>query len=734
MILSLHSNTSPKCKVATFIRLPIVPARKCFDTSISLTVREHVVSDLFIYEYDDYKEFFYITGDVIRFSNHNAGKYRNMSITILFDYKSKVYNLLCLDPQKYIGSPNMFIKTPNGNLYVVLNHFSHKTDNLYREVEYRLFTVNNLTQGKAVFRYEEEKPRNWMFIEGERAFPTFSYTNPLYNSFIIIIRVDTHNKLEKTCLYIVDLVKDAVEEVAYDLKSYVRKYIDHFVRHIKENYGIIVEVDSIFSNSHIAFKRFISPNVSISAQGLIPDSDYKLINYRNKVPIYSQCKSTFLLQMESTTPYRTMHQNNVQEIKLSCSLIIQFFAYIENNELNILLTCKKVQIHTSIADYDVSSNDILLHEKYLIDKKYNIEESRLYSIDAFLSDYLIKNRDIYRWVGDSYKLEYELSNANISISKRKGIYFININNKFVLAIVWPKLLKENQSYLKVGSNWIVDLTRVKETINKHGEEDRQVFVIDVTGYINDLSIKDLVYHIVSKLQNRVTNCEIITHKSYITYKSYINAESGILYLFMILQCVIKKSKKIKDWVTSKYFVIAENNIKASPSLSRIVFLSNPYSSTFAISRTLLSEIINKISNQEDRSIYFLDFLKHLNSVSKGENEILYLYDGEIMVRHKIFIKEIIHVISTMEFKDVRYNRKVKLQCEGGIHIVINSANEIKVRMDTKRYDSIMIHGFDIRIVTGAIGKVLTEKVFKYNAAVVFSSLNLVHAIRIKIYN
>jgi len=154
MLFSAYSNILIKCKIATFIQLPVVSNRKCFDINSSVTLKEHVVSDLFTYEYNNHRTIFYVTGDVIRFTNYHVEKYRNMSIIPLFDHKSTACDLLIINPQQYIGTPSMFVKAPNGNLYAVFKDYSIKTYNYNYTTKYYLFTINNLTKGKEIFRYE----------------------------------------------------------------------------------------------------------------------------------------------------------------------------------------------------------------------------------------------------------------------------------------------------------------------------------------------------------------------------------------------------------------------------------------------------------------------------------------------------------------------------------------------------------------------------------------------------
>jgi hypothetical protein len=722
------------CKIATFIRLPVVSKRKCFDINSSVTVKEHIVSNLFTYKYNDHETIFYVTDDIIGFTNHRVEKYRGMNLIPLFDYKSKIYDLLIINPQQYIGTPSIFVKAPNGNLYAVFSHYSIKTYN-YNYIKYRLFTVNNLTKGKEIFRYEGENPGDWMRRDDQNLFPTFFYTKPLYNSFIIIMQIDTHNKLEKNCIYILDLLKDNVKEVSYDLKNYIKKHIDNFVYSLKENHEIVVEADNIFVNPRIVLNHFLTPYTPISAGEEIPDSDCKLIKYKNKIPVYNHCESTFLLQLESIISHRNMNQQKNEETKLSCSIVIQFSAYIDNNEVSILLACKKIQINVSTAVYNMPVDDILLYEKYTINDRYNISESRLYSIDAFFDDYVLKNRDIYHWDGNSYKLVYKLRNANINTLKRKGMCFITVNNQMILAIIQPKIVKEDQLCVKIGNNGIVDLSKIKEIIKAYKIQNKPL-LIDVSKYIKTISIENLVDQIFKKAQNkrkkRRKKCKVKL------YKSCTFEEAGILYIFILIHCILIKNKKTRDKTPYKRFAIVRYNIRGSHSSGKTIFLSRPYFLKYNMQSFLSNEIINKINNKTDKNIHFVDFLKHLLDASENANEVLYLYNQDLIVRHKVSIEGVryyvgegvkYHIASIMEFKDVKYNRKSQVRCEGLSNIPIESVKRITIRPSMNRYGNIAVHSFDVKIITNGV-----DKHFNYETVVIFSAINLIYATQIKVYN
>ena len=93
-----------------------------------------------------------------------------------------------------------------------------------------------------------------------------------------------------------------------------------------------------------------------------------------------------------------------------------------------------------------------------------------------------------------------------------------------------------------------------------------------------------------------------------------------------------------------------------------------------------------------------------------------------MVRHKITTDNIRHVVSIMEFKDIKYNRKFELRFKSESNSVINSRDRITIKPSINHYDDIVIHSFDIKIITRG-----ADKHFNYKDVVIFSAINLIYA-------
>jgi hypothetical protein len=413
-----------------------------------------------------------------------------------------------------------------------------------------------------------------------------------------------------------------------------------------------------------------------------------------------------------------------------------------------MLACKGIQIRVSTDSHDVPINDILLHEKYPINGRYNIDESRLYSIDAFFDDYVFKNGNIYHWEVDSYKLAHKLSSANINMLKRRGICLITANNQLVLAVIQPKLIEENPACIRIGNNRIVDLSKIEEII-KACKMQNKPLIIDVSEYTKTISVKESVDQIAEKIRGKRKKrrkkgrkkCEVGL------YKSYTLEEAGTLYTFMLFKCVLikivpMKNRKIRDKIPYTRFAIVRHDIREGRSNGKIILLSQPYFYLLKhnMKSILLNEIINKIKNKEDKNMHFTDLLKHLYDTSEKKNEILYLYNQNLIVKHKVFIKGLVyhvgegskyHVESIMEFKDIKYNRKYQLKCESASDIPVGSAKVITVQSSMNRYGNVAVHSFNVKVDTHRVDKSLN---YVYKVIIMFSTIGLVDNTQIAVYN
>ncbi len=725
MIFNFSNKTLIECKVAKYIRFPKVRKTRYKSDYFSFAAKANEHSDLAIYEYGANRTIFFITGDTIRFVNQPYEEYRGTRLITLFDYKNKTYDLIGIKNQKLEKEPKMFIKSPSGDLYCIFDYVSPAG----LSSELRVFTINNLTKEKVLFSYIDKRKYEsyWESDLHSKLFPTFTYTGPLYNSFIIIMRTDTHNALEISSIYLVDLLEEKVEEIPYDLKGYVKRYIDDFVNKANEHPNIDYTDVSTLREPRIKLYRLQPPDSLVSAWGEISD-DCKLTKYQNKTPIYSECESTLWLYLKSITYLRYKNQQYEWKEELSCAVNIHFSVYVKDNELNILLTCKRIRISVFGYNYDKSKNDILLHKKYPIYSKYSINESQLYSISTVAGEYLIKDGTLYKLVDSEYKPIYKFENVSTKVTRRDGMYFVTVNDGFTYAVVRPNLVKGNRRYTNIPNERIVDWTKMNEVINIYREQNEPIGIINVDEYVKTISISDLVRNIGQKIQRKG-----IKYKN-LYYKSYFYEETGDLYIFIALYQ--SPPPRIR-------FAIAKHNIQRDPSLSKIIFLSSPhkldskrqlpYDKQIELKKQgrLLKEIVYSTANKKNKNIYFLDFLNYTFDLANEKNSVLFVYDDELIIRCNIPAHEyngrviLRDYIPFIEFKDIKYNRKNKLQYEGENEIkVVSKTEKSKIQLKTGRYGKLLFHWTEIDGVEYP----------KHLFALVVSEMELVRAIEFKTYN
>ncbi len=702
----LRANHPINCNVAKSIRLPVACRTKCSHSTVSIEVKNDGISDLFYYKYGSFETLFYITGNVIKFTNYHYSKRNKTIIVPLFDYKNGTYKLLSISKKISEETPEIFFRTPNGDLYCISNHNS-LTDSSMRKT----FTINNLTKKRVIFSYIKEKEHDWRIVKQDSdLFSTLSYTKPIYNSFIVIMRTDAHDHLRKTCIYFVDLIDEKVEEIPYNLKGYIENHFYNFVHTLKELHNLTINTNDIFLKSNIDFERLLPSSNVVSAWGDMSD-DCKLIKYQDETPIYSECHSTFVLYLKSNVYYQTTERQKESQTELSCDVKIQLSVYVENNEINILLTCKRVEINLLDNSYDNSKDEVLLHKKYTFNNRYNINKSQLYSISVIDDDYLFKDGKIYKFIGDSYKPVCDCKYGTTYMLKHDELYItaFGFGQEIdrVFAIILPKHLKSKKSkigkYISVNDA-VIDLNKIREIINTYARENKKAIIVDISKYVVKIDLKELVNYVKKTLREK----EI--RYSEMHYDYYIDEKTGYLYMFLIFYSFSDENVQ---------FMIVKYNIWEQPHQSRIMLLTDIYKFK-SIVRTrlqnkykLLSEVIKNMAHEKNKGILFFDLLyhlfeKHLNKTPCGWS----IYENEILVMHNSY---------SVEFNDIKYNRQSKMRN--------NSLNKVENRIEgvvqnVERYRNVLLHS--VKSIKHSIN-------FRYDFLIIISEMNIVSNIKLLFY-
>jgi len=438
MTLGFGGSTSIKCKPAKFIRIPYAHTIK---------VKSNEIMDLFSCKDNDYKTIFYVKGAAIKFIRMHHKEYRyKFKIIELFDYKNWTCNFISIDRKKYnlvrpAVSPEMFVKSPSGDLYCVVNYTYYfiggKDDEEYDDEynkednnNYRIFAINNLSKGKVLLRYVKTDD-SWVKQEdGIAVFPYFFVTDPLYNSFIVVMRVDVDNALYHSDIYLVNLLEDTVEKIPFDIRGYIKSHIEDLMyevyldnldyseydedeefdpaEHYKDAYDF--DADDIFDTERIDISLLSYSN--------------NFTQYQNEVPVYSNYEADFWLNLKNNVG------RDKWKFEILCEIILSIYA--ENNDLNIVVTCKELKIEGLGRDYNSENPHVLLHKKYPIHiiNEYDINQSQLHSVTSFFKDYLFKDGNLYKRYNNTYEMIHDINDnppfhikAQRSVFHRTGIKF-----------------------------------------------------------------------------------------------------------------------------------------------------------------------------------------------------------------------------------------------------------------------------------------------------------------------
>ncbi len=715
MIFGLINNMLPKCKKAKFIRIPSMCITGT-DRNISLTIKNNIILELFTLRNNDYETIFYVLNDSIRFISRKHEEYRKVGIFPLFDYKSGTYNFVGIDKEKYKlkkydNEPTQFIKAPNGDLYFIVDHTFLEVD----KKSYKVLNISNLTKGKVLFSFEAEEYYS-IHRKDENIFPTIVYTHPILNSFIVIMRIDDNKKLEKTSIYLVNLVEGVVEEIEYDLKGYmieliynVEDYLDDLLYEASQFYEIEEDYKEYFTAEKILETSRIEVYVN---------NHCKLIKYQDNVPTYNECNFYITISLKNKILYTDCIFDMNFDIVLS--------VYFEKSDLKILMTTDEggyIKVcGSSGVKYNIPNNDVLLNKSYHLSTKYDINKSQLYSIILLSDKYLINEIDVYELVDGHYKQLYTMHPSD---TVRLNGISITYRSEDVLAFILPNHVKKNPIFTsnckliiepaykknvyflhnKDTKNVInfTDWNVIKNLIDIYKEQEKENAVIEFSKYLRKINISNLLENIEIKLNKY----NIEYDKMYYIY--YFIEETCSLYLLLSLFHYVSNSKQMR-------FAIVKYNLLEPVSHSEILFLSDTYElDTYPEVKLknrhrLLQEIMYNALRKRGQKMYFGDltyfllvsyladmskFIRtedkevrinnstgYLLEISKRDYGGLFLYGRELIIKDgKTF----------MVIKDIKYNRQFVLKNvfitypkSGGTYPVIN------------HYDKILVYQLSIR--------------------------------------
>jgi len=746
MIFSPDNKPLPKCKNTKFVRIPSV-CRPEYHENNSLTIKDNEVLDLFVLKNNEYETMFYVLNDCIRFINRNYEEYTNVSIFPLFDYKSNTYKFIGIDGEKfnltkYGVKPKQFIKTPNGYLYFIVDYTFLELG----KRSYRILTINNITTGKVLFSFVEEE---FYFIwqKNTKILPTVLDTCPIFNSFIVIIRIDDHNKLEKTVIYLVNLIEENVEEIEYDLKGYiielmynVEDYFFDLLDEVSQYYDLDADDQEYFTSEKI----FQTSKIKVIGQTYC-----SLVKYQDETPIYEKSEFNIKILLENSINYTEC------TFKMECNITLS--VYLEGDELNVIMTsgedgyievCGKHGVK-----YTIPSGVVLLHKKYYCSHRHKLNESQLYFITSLFDKYLIGSENVYKLDENGhYKSLYYMYPDD---TLRIDVMNITYRKNGVFALISPNRTREkitlrqscavcvdpafnSQLYFLYNAerphivkmiDWSI-ISKIRNTYKKQKD------IIEISEYIKEINITELLGNVQQKLRNKDLKYDVIY------YIYYFIEETCDLYLFISLVHYVRDRSIYVPTIYLR-FLIVKHNILKPVSYNEIIFLSEAYEldrypqAKLKNYHRLLQEIVCKTTRVEHNKVYFdnlsiyslivylSDIVKdsetrdkgvtykssigYLCEISEREYAGLFLYDKELIIKdRKTF----------MDIKDIRFNRQSGLK---QVFIFYPDNDETYSTVD--QYGDILIYYLTIHDVVSKV------KYSKFRLIIKVSEMELVQTIK-----
>jgi len=742
MIFGLINNKIPKCKSAKFIRIPSI-CRLVPHKHTDLVINDKGILDLFILKNEDYETTFYVMNAYVGFINRTCEEYSKVSIVPLFDYKNVVYNFLVLNKEKYnLGKldeakPEEFVKAPNGDLYFIVKEsfLIYQKQGIQR---WTSLTIHNLTKGKVLFNSQKDDYYLFPFLKRKNTSSTILCSRPILNSFIVIMRIEEHEKFKNPIIYIVDLVKGVVKKIEYDLKKYIIKLIynvqDYLFKlfdealhrnNLTENDREQFAAERIFQNSEIEIRKW---------------NNCKLAKYQNMMPIYDYCAFDVTIILENKIAYTDCVFYMLLNITLS--------AFFEKGELNILMTTDEngyIEVcRHSGNKYNIPSNTVIFQKKYQLDNKYDISKSELYSITSLSGKYLITLRNVeysqlpkylhelYELVGQHYQYIGEIRDCyTLTVgSHRVSIASIpnyTSNSDRTFALILPNHVKTNTTpsrncTLNIGLEYIsqpylgvkyikqpyflynkddkhvikmIDWNVINEIANTYKEQKGKSIIVELNEHIREISISALLEHVGQKLQDKNIRYEEMCYTYY-----FIKGKCDF-YLFISLTTQEYQATFLR-------FVVVKYNVLKPIFYSEICFLSNAYklerhiqAHTNRILKTknqhrLFYEILHKMPKAKDNETSFSHsmiylILSYLGDImtSKLYFRGLFLYDRELLIED---------YDTYMEIKDIMYNRRVELD-----QLLIEYSRTGETYSIIERYDNILVYRLKVKEASSTTG-------------------------------
>jgi len=615
------------CKSAKYLKVPIFQGKpyheyKTYKSYDREPVKIYLIKNS-IYKNShvgDWVNMFYSKKDIIYFTKYFDDK--KVAVKPIYDYRKQMFKFLKLDREEHgeISSDAIYVKSPNGSLYVV-----------YR----RTIKIGDKNAvGCIVYNYTKNRIVHRAIGD---AHSRIVYTTPIANFFVPIVIV----RQEELYVELVNLVEEYVEVIKYNLKEFINN------------------IPSIIQST--IPKSYIKKLIGIPISGYVDQEEYPkyvMTKYKKAVPIY---KKVILSINIAAKQYSFVIPNAI--------LVAAIF---ENNELLIELNTGEesyIEIKGSkIGKTNIKSGVTLLRKRYKLNDIYDITKSHLYEINKSGKNFILANRELYV-AQDGNKNDYFALDYYDGKFSFNDIDLILTYNHILLsrAKVPSKLITDSGMY---------DLTNCRykiEYISCNSDEGGGLALLDVKklyhqfrrtlniGQENDIIIPDS-----NEFKIRVNTNEIIRRticekgnenykKVECIYTHYLDNMRGVLYILMI-----PLYYKDDNYKQSEYSIaIAEIEPKRSLKNYKIILGMGPYLyETLDERNPIKFNVMLKIKNNFSNILALYDIISTLSRAAIHLDNVYYSNLNTLGHDLLIYNQEISVKINRkyMEVKDIRHNR------------------------------------------------------------------------------
>jgi hypothetical protein len=632
VLLTPNNITKLTCKSTKYLKVPVLQGKsyheykthKLYDRN---PVNIYIIKNS-IYEKShvgDWINMFYVKNDIVYFTKYFDDK--KIAIKPIYDYRSRMFEFIKLDREEHgeVSSNAIYVKSPNGNLYVV-----------YRRT---IQVGDNKAVGCIVYNYTKHRIVHRAIGE---AHSRIVYTAPIANSFVPLVTINQ----KEVYIELVNLVEENVEVIKYSLNDFISK------------------VPSIIQDT--VPKSYIKKLIRAPISGYIDQEEYPkyiMTKHKESVPIYKKV----ILSINITD----------KEDSFVISNAILIAVVFENNELGIELSTGEesyIDVEQSkIGKIKIESHVVLLKKNYRFSTTYDITKSHLYKVNEVGSNFILSDRSLYV-LQDSNKNNYLVFD-----------YYdgrLSFNNVDLILTYKHILLSQTKTHSKTISNiGMYQLTYWKYKIkyvrcDSNGRVGINLLDLKKLYYqfgrsLNIGQKNDIIIQNIDDLKIYVNTDEIIRRiicekengnykKVECIYTYYLDKLREVLYIVMIP--FYYRDDTYRQYAYS--VAIVEIEPRRSSRDYRIVLNMGPYLYETIDERNMVS--LNDMLKMNNKFKDILALYEIISTLRRAAIHVDNIYYSNLNVLgHELFIynQEILVKISGeyVEIKDIMHNRMVSFR-------------------------------------------------------------------------